>query len=174
MPRSLGPMSHNGTVFNIEDNWSFDDVYVVDLCLLYRLRTMVKTALSFGRDSAFALVIGRDASDRTDGAIPRQPGWNGDGADNQGRICLSKVAGTGSQTTRPPISATRKIDPGRFLLGGDFFETVFPHFLDQGRAFQREQACCLGNDPFGMDKGHLYTLQFHPFNLCLQIDRRTE
>ncbi|WP_160353967.1 hypothetical protein [Sphingorhabdus profundilacus] len=57
---------------------------------------MVKTALSFGRDSAFALVIGRDASDRTDGAIPRQPGWNGDGADNQGRICLSKVAGTGS------------------------------------------------------------------------------
>jgi len=71
-------------------------VYVVDLCLLYRLRTMVKTALSFGRDSAFALVVGRDASDRTDGAIPRQPGWNGDGADNQGRVCLSKVAGTGS------------------------------------------------------------------------------
>ncbi len=60
---------------------------------------MVKAALLFGCDIAFALVAGSVAGDRTERAATRQPGGNGDGADNQGRICLPKIAGTGSQAT---------------------------------------------------------------------------
>lgn len=60
---------------------------------------MVKAALSFGRDFAFALAAGSVAGDRTERVAARQPGGNSDGADNQGRIRNTKISGTGSQAT---------------------------------------------------------------------------
>lgn len=99
-------MSHNDTDFNIGANLSFDGGYVLDICPLFRLRDMVKAALSFGRDIAFAFAAGSVACDRAVCAIPCQPGGDSDGADYQGRNCFPKTTGSRSQTTRPPISAS--------------------------------------------------------------------
>ena len=134
------------------------------------LQRMVKTAFTFSRDCTLALIARRYLLRPRGYACAGEPRRDGNRGNHSAGAGLSAGAIEGYQILRSPIPAARRYAACRIFLGGDFFQPVFAHLLDQGGPLQRQHARRFRDDAIGISQCGLNTLQFHLLDLSLEVD----